>query len=83
MALTGLFLWGKNPTVLEKKRAIFVQESEFLVLFFFFFNDLFIYFWQRWVFVAAHRATGPGVCSLVAGHRLLVAAASLVAERGP
>ena len=82
MALTGLFLWGKNPTVLEKKRAIFVQESEFLVLFFFF-NDLFIYFWQRWVFVAAHRATGPGVCSLVAGHRLLVAAASLVAERGP
>ena len=44
---------------------------------------LFIYFWWCWVFVAAHRATGPGGCSLVAGRRLLIAAASLAAERGP
>ena len=39
---------------------------------FFFFNlfYLFIYFWLRWVFVAAHRL------SLVAAHRLSLVAAS-------
>ena len=35
---------------------------------------LFIFFWLRWVFIAA---CGP---SLVAVHRLLIVAASLVAE---
>ena len=36
---------------------------------------LFIYFWLRWVFVAAHRL------SLVAVHRLLIAEASLVEHK--
>ena len=47
---------------------------------FFFFNEfiyfIYIYFWLRWVFVAACRL------SLVAACGLLIAVASLVAEHG-
>ena len=45
---------------------------------------LFIYFWLRWVFVAACRlslvAESGGGLLFVAVHRLLIAVASLVAE---
>ena len=48
----------------------------FYFISFFNFINLFIYFWLRWVFVAAHGL------SLVAVRRLLVAVVSLVAEHG-
>ena len=45
---------------------------------------LFIYFWLRWVFVAARGLSSCGKQGLlfVAVRRLLVAVASLVAEHG-
>ena len=50
----------------------------------FFFINLFIYFWLRWVFVAAHGlslvAASGGYSAAVRG--LLIAVASLVAEHG-
>ena len=50
----------------------------------FFFLNKFIYFWMRLVFVAARAFSSCGEQGLlfVAAHGLLIAVASLVAERG-
>ena len=46
---------------------------------------IFIYFWLRWVFIAAHglsRVAGAQGSSLTVVHRLVIAAAPLVVELG-
>ena len=43
---------------------------------------MFIYFWLRWVFVAAQGVAASGGCSLAAVRGLLVLEASLAAELG-
>ena len=74
----SLFLWENPPQFWSREE----QSSYEKVNFFSFFNDLFIYFWLHWAFVAAQKAVVPGVYSLVAVCRLLIAVASLVAENG-
>ena len=80
-----------------KKNADFIDTDFYTITFFalsivwvgffFFFNllILFIYFWLRWVFVAAHGlslvAASGGYSSLQCAG-LLIAVASLVAEHG-
>ena len=62
----------------------------FLLNFFFsnLFNNLYIYFWLCWVFIAVHSlslAAVSGVDSLVAGFSLwclLITVAPLIAEHG-
>ena len=61
-----------------------VSEQDLLLPLSFFFK--FIYFWLRWIFVAAHGlslvAAGGGGLLFVAVRGLLIALASLVAEHG-
>ena len=68
--------------IVEQKTAVFYKLS-----FFFFFNKfvhLFIYFWLRWVFVAAWAFSSCGERGLlfVAVRGLLIVVASLAAEHG-
>ena len=74
----SLFLWENTPQFWSREE----QSSYKKVNFFSFFNDLFVYFGLRWAFVASQKAVVPGVYSLVAVCRLLIAMVSLVAENG-
>ena len=74
-------MYGKLlKTIKIRKQKVKKPNDFFLNVFL-----LFIYFWLRWVFVAAHGLSpvaGSGGCCSFAMHRLLIAVASLVAEHG-